>query len=109
MSINSAYALGALHETEKKEAERSAEQQKVLLKGAEANVEQIELLKQQNKLLSDNYEKIKEMYDSQVESIEESKRQLRKTQKLNVWMLIIAIIAMLAAIAGPITTILVNR
>ena len=38
MSINSAYALGALREIERKEAERNAERQKILFKGAEASV-----------------------------------------------------------------------
>ena len=94
---------------EKKEAERSAEQQKVLLKGAEASVEKIELLKQQNKLLSDNYEKIKEMYDSQLEINRETRNDLKSSRTFNAWMMVIAIIAMLAAIAGPIATIIVSR
>jgi hypothetical protein len=51
MSINSAYVLGALHEIERKEAERNAERQRILLKGAEASVEQMELIKKQNELL----------------------------------------------------------
>ena len=43
MSINSAYALGALREIERKEAERNAERQKILLKGAESELSPIRL------------------------------------------------------------------
>ena len=84
--------------------------------GAEANVAQKELLEQQlsalgeqNKLLADNYSKLKEMYDAQVQSNSEAKEDLRRSRNFNAWMMVIAIIAMLAAIAGPIATILVSQ
>ena len=51
MSANSASALAALREIERKEAERKASQQRKLLRGAEASVEQIELIKRQNELI----------------------------------------------------------
>ena len=60
MSINSAYALGALREIERKELERNAERQKILLKGVEANVEQMELIKKQNELLEQRLIELRE-------------------------------------------------
>lgn len=84
--------------------------------GAEADIEQKELLqsqlealREQNGLLSENYKKLKEMYDSQVEANEAARNDLKSSRKFNAWMMVIAIIAMLAAIAGPIATILVSR
>lgn len=87
MSINSAYALGALREIERKEAERNAERQKILLKGAEASVEQMELIKKQNELLeqqlielreknallSDLYERTKAEADSNAKDAKHNK------------------------------------
>lgn len=60
MDVNSAYALGALCEIERKEAERNAERQKTLLKGAEASVEQMELIKKQNELLEQQLIELRE-------------------------------------------------
>ena len=84
--------------------------------GAEADIaqkellqSQLETLREQNGLLSENYEKLKAMYDSQVEANEAARNDLKSSRKFNAWMMVIAIIAMLAAIAGPIATILVSR
>lgn len=71
--------------------------------------QQINILLEQNKLLSDNYMKLKEMYDAQSGSYADAKEDLKKSRIFNGWMMVIAIIAMLAAIAGPIATILVSR
>lgn len=60
MDANSAYALGALREIERKEAERNAERQRILLKGAEASVEQMELIKKQNELLEQQLIELRE-------------------------------------------------
>ena len=49
------------------------------------------------------------MYSAQKESNDEAREDLRKSRVFNGWMMAIAIIAMLAAIAGPIATILVSR
>lgn len=49
------------------------------------------------------------MYDSQVEANEAARNDLKSSRKFNAWMMVIAIIAMLAAIAGPIATFLVSR
>lgn len=64
---------------------------------------------QQNGLLSANYQKLEEMYNAQKESLKDSRKDLRKSRVFNAWMMVIAIVAMLAAITGPIATILVNR
>ena len=84
--------------------------------GAEADIaqkellqSQLEALREQNGLLSENYKKLKAMYDSQVEANEAARNDLKSSRKFNAWMMVIAIIAMLAAIAGPIATFLVSR
>ena len=96
-------------------ARESAKRDATLVAGAEASIEQKELLQQQlemigeqNMFLCDNYVKLKEMYDAQVQANIEAKTELDRSKRFNAWMMVIAIIAMLAAIAGPITTILVS-
>lgn len=96
-------------------ARESAKRDATLVAGAEASIEQKELLQQQlemireqNMFLCDNYEKLKEMYDAQVQANIEAKTELDRSKRFNAWMMVIAIIAMLAAIAGPVTTILVS-
>lgn len=69
--------------------------------------QQIGILVEQNKLLTANYDKLKELYDSQVKANEGTKNDLERSRKYNRWMMIIAIVAMLAAIAGPIATLMV--
>lgn len=92
------------------------EREERIVAGAEASIaqkelleKQIEIILRQNELLSDNYNKLKEMYDAQVETNKEAKEELKRSKRFNLAMMIIAIIAMLAAIAGPIATILVSR
>lgn len=75
----------------------------------ELAAKQIEVLVQQNQLLSDNYNKLKDMYDAQERAYQESREDLRSSRIFNRWMMVIAIIAMLAAIASPIVTILVSN
>ena len=94
---------------------QSAERDATLVAGAEASIEQKELLQQQleiireqNALLCDNYEKLKEMYEAQVQENESAKEELKRSRRYNAWMMVIAIFAMFAAIAGPIVTILVS-
>ena len=96
--------------------QREAEHRAKLEAGAEADIaqkellqRQLEALREQNGLLSENYKKLKEMYDSQVEANETARNDLKSSRKFNAWMMVIANIAMLAAIAGPIATILVSR
>lgn len=95
---------------------QAAKRNETLVAGAEASIAQKELLEQQleatqkqNALLCDNYEKLKELYDAQVQTNIEAKDELVRSKRFNAWMMIIAIIAMFAAIAGPIATILVSR
>lgn len=97
-------------------ARQSAARDATLVAGAEASIEQKELLQQQleiireqNALLCDNYEKLKEMYDAQVQENESAKEELKRSRRYNAWMMVIAIFAMFAAIAGPIATILVSQ
>ena len=94
----------------------SAQNTATLVAGAEASIAQKELLEQQleftqeqNRLLSENYDKLKEMYDAQIKANQEATHELKKSKRFNKWMMIIAIIAMLAAIASPIATLWVAR
>ena len=96
-------------------ARESAKRNATLAAGAEASIEQkeilqqqLEMIREQNMFLCDNYEKLKEMYDAQVQANIEAKTELDRSKRFNAWMMVIAIIAMLAAIAGPVTTILVS-
>ena len=49
------------------------------------------------------------MFDAQVGANKEAKKELQLSRRFNIAMMIIAIIAMLAAIAGPIATVLVSK
>ena len=96
-------------------ARESAKRDATHAAGAEASIEQkeilqqqLEMIREQNMFLCDNYEKLKEMYDAQVQANIEAKTELDRSKRFNAWMMVIAIIAMLAAIAGPVTTILVS-
>ena len=71
--------------------------------------EHLRVATEQNGLLSNNYKKLEEMYNAQKESYEDAREDLKKSRTFNAWMMVIAIVAMLAAIAGPIATILVSR
>lgn len=71
--------------------------------------EHLKVTTEQNTLLSANYQKLEEMYNSQKESNDEARKDLHKSRVFNAWMMVIAIVAMLAAIAGPIVTVLVSR
>ena len=71
--------------------------------------QQVGILIEQNRLLTENYNKLKDMYDNQVVSYNKAKEDLRRSRNYNKWMMVVAIIAMLAAIASPIVTILVSK
>ena len=95
--------------------QREAEHRAKLEAGAEADIaqkellqSQLEALREQNGLLSENYKKLKEMYDAQVQENESAKEELKRSRRYNAWMMVIAIFAMLAAIASPIVTLLVS-
>ena len=121
--VNSASVLADLNrqQEETMRAVAQANQERIereekMVAGAEASIAQKELLEQQvqiiqkqNELLTDNYSKLKEMFDAQVEANKEAKEELKRSKRFNLAMMIIAIIAMLAAIAGPIATVLASK
>lgn len=86
-----------------------AEQLKAEQAQREVLKEHLKVTTEQNVLLSANYKKLEEMFSEQKESNNEARKDLHKSRVFNGWMMVIAIIAMLAAIAGPIATILVSR
>ncbi len=95
--------------------EQNAKKNATLLAGAKADIaqkelfeQQLEIIQKQNELLFDNYSKLKELFDAQVETNKEAKEELKRSKRFNIAMMIIAIIAMIAAIAGPVATILVS-
>ena len=123
LNANSASAFAEISRRQE-EALRTVEQanqeridrEERLVAGAEANIaqkelleQQVEIIRKQNELLSDNYSKLKEMYDAQVDANKEAKEELKRSKRFNIIMMIISTIAMLAAIASPIVTFLVSR
>ena len=105
----------ALRAVEQANQERIDREERMVA-GAEASIaqkelleQQVEMIQKQNELLSDNYTKLKEMYDAQVDANKEAKEELKRSKHFNIIMMIISTIAMLAAIASPIATILVSR
>ena len=90
---------------------QSAQRDKTLIAGAEAIIEQKNLLEQQlefvqeqNNLLRDNYETLKEMYDAQVQANKEATAELKKSKRFNAVMMAISVISMFTAIASLIVT-----
>ena len=86
-----------------------AEQLKAEQAQREILEEHLKVTTEQNVLLSANYKKLEEMYNAQKEYNKEAREDLHKSRVFNGWMMVIAIIAMLAAIASPIVTVLVSR
>ena len=112
MAANSARAV---FENAKNEAQRENEESRYkskLEKGAEASIAQRELVKnqvdllyEQNRLLSENYDKLKEIYDAQCQSTIEAKEDLRRSRIYNAWMMVISVVSMLAAVASTVVDI----
>lgn len=95
---------------------QKAKVDETLFAGAEANIQQkqlfeqqIEILGEQNRLLFDNYSKLKEMFNAQVETNKEEKEELKRSKRFNIVLMFFSFISMIAAIAGPIATILVSK
>ncbi len=126
INLSLANSATAVEEFARRNAERmniiaQANQVKIdrenrMVAGAEASIAQKELLEQQvdfiqkqNELLSENYSKLKEMYDAQVEANKEAKEELIRSRRYNIAMMVISIIAMFAAIASPLVTLLVSK
>lgn len=120
---NSAAALAEINRQQEetmqslaKAAQERIKREETMVAGAEANIaqkellcQQVEIIQKQNDLLTDNYVKLKEMYDAQVEANQGAKDELRRSRRFNIAMMVISIVAMLAAIAGPIVTIVVSK
>lgn len=70
--------------------------------------EQLEQQNKHNELLTQNYNQLKELFDLQKGEYDVAKGELAKSKRMNVIMLIIAIVAMLGAIASPLVTWLVT-
>ncbi len=70
--------------------------------------QQMQILQEQNALLAANYKKLEELYNAQIESYKNAQEDLARSRKFNIWMMVVAVIAMLAAIASPIVTIMVS-
>lgn len=115
-TVNSAMRVNAIAE-EMAQGERvaaaiaceSAKRDATLVAGAEASIEQRDLIEQQlgilreqNSLLLDNYEKLKEMYDAQVQENADAKDELKRSRRYNGWMMAVSVISMLAAIASTV-------
>ncbi len=112
-ACNSAKALCQLNRNLEAQ-ERAENRHKATLEaGAKASVEQqklleqeIELLKVQNVQLSDNYDKLKEMYDRQVREADEAQKDLKKSRHFNAWAMVVSVISMIAAVASVIIAVL---
>ena len=94
---------------------QSAQRNAVLMAGAQASIEQknlleqqLEIIHEQNRLLKDNYEKLKEMYDAQVQVNKDAAKELARSKRYNAGMMIISLIAMFAAVASPIITLWIS-
>lgn len=93
----------------------TARRNATLVAGAEASIEQKELLQQQleiireqNALLCDNYEKLKEMYDAQVQENESAKEELKRSRRYNAWMMVISVAALVISAASTIIPLLLG-
>lgn len=91
------------------------ERNRAILAASEASVaqnklleQQLEFMQQQNILLCDNYDKLKEMYENQLQTNQNAKDELVQSKSFNKWMMVVSVIAMLAAIASPIVTAIVS-
>lgn len=90
-------------------ARESAKRDATLVAGAEASIEQRDLIEQQlgilreqNLLLLDNYEKLKDMYDAQVQENADAKDELKRSHQYNRWMMVVSVTSMLAAIVSTV-------
>lgn len=102
-------------EIEKEERRLKEESNKVIasteaiLAQKELLIEQLKIVQEQNQLLLNTNSKLEEMLNAQIEANKEAKEDLTRSRRFNLVMMIISIVAMIAAIAGPIVTILVSR
>lgn len=104
-----------LVESSREAAKEAAKRNATLVAGAEASIEQKELLQQQleiireqNALLCDNYEKLKEMYEAQVQENESAKEELKRSRRYNAWMMVISVAALVISAASTIIPLLLG-
>jgi len=97
-------------------ARESAKREATIVAGAEASIEQrdlieqqLDILREQNLLLLDNYEKLKELYDAKVQENADAKDDLKRSRRYNVWMMVVSVISMLAAIASTVIPFCANK
>lgn len=111
--VNSASALMEMTERERQAEETmrrvAAEKDAQLKAGIDAIIEQrdlmhqqVEILYEQNALLADNYDKLKEMYDAQVQANIEAKAELAKSKRYNAWMMVVSVLSLLVAVASTV-------
>lgn len=62
--------------------------------------EQIELLVKQNEQMSNNYQKLEDLYKIKEKELEEAKKDAKASKRNNVIMLILTIVSMLIAVAA---------
>lgn len=104
-----------LVESSREAAKEAAKRNATFVAGAEASIEQKELLQQQleiireqNALLCDNYEKLQEMYDAQVQENESAKEELKRSRRYNAWMMVISVAALVISAASTIIPLLLG-
>lgn len=66
----------------------------------DANEQQIKLLTEQNEQLIVNFNKLDELYKIKEQELSESKAETKKSQRMNIVMLILTILSMLIAAAS---------
>lgn len=74
----------------------------------EKSNEQIRLLTEHNERLESNYKKLEELYKLKESELVEAKQETRKTKRMSIAMLVVAIISMLAATAAWVSPLLVG-
>lgn len=70
----------------------------ILVAGAEANIEQLELLKDELQEMQNQNNMLATMLDNQIKAGEEDKKELKKSKRYNRWMMVITVAALLVAI-----------
>lgn len=113
LGVSSASSLAAVAERDRHAEEVmcrvAAEKDAQLKAGIDAIIEQrdlmhqqVEILYEQNALLVDNYDKLKEMYDAQVQANVEAKAELAKSKRYNAWMMVVSVLSLLVAVASTV-------
>lgn len=104
-------AIESAQQRKREQEQREIENNLALKAQLEEEKKQNEILKlnlkeaeKQNVQLHNNYEKLEQIYKIKERELIDSSNELKKSKKYNFWMMIIAIIAMVGAVASPIVT-----